>query len=279
MSRLTLLLLCFIVVSTYAQEKRITIDGIIQSEEIEEIELEDIHVFNKNSRKGTISHANGEFEIDVKENDTLLFTGIQFYSREVAITKRIVQQKKLFTVLFLRINELREIELRQHNLDGTLLNDSNKVPDSISKINPEIAGSWIVDFDVVDDFDDVDKVRPPDASGLTNPNIPIGGDIIGLVSWLAKPIAQGIRDLREDRRKSKYLDRVYDQKTSEALVNIEKEFGEGFFTKTLKLEKSQIEPFLKHCESQGIIDLYITDKKIEVIDLMLKERENYLLNN
>ncbi len=266
-------------VSTYAQEKRITINGIIQSEEIEEIELEDIHIFNKNSRKGTISHANGKFEIDVKENDTLLFTGIQFYNREVAITKSNIQQKKLFTVLFLRINELREIELRQHNLDGELLTDSNKVPDSVSKISASLAGPWIVDFDIVDDFDGVDRVRPPDASGLTNPNIPIGGNIIGLVSWLAEPIVQGIRDLREGRRKSKYLDRVYEQKASEALINIEKEFGEEFFTKTLKLQKSQIEPFLKHCEAQGIIDLYITNKKIEVIDLMLKERENYLLNN
>jgi hypothetical protein len=267
------------VANSYAQEKRITIDGIIQSEEIEEIELEDIHIFNKNSRKGTISHANGEFEIDVKENDTLLFTGIQFYSREVPITKIVIQQKKLFTVLFLRINELREIELREHNLDGTLLTDSNKAPDSVSKISTKVSGPWEVDFNVVDDYDAVDRVRPPDAASLTNPNIPVGGNILGLVSFITKPIVQGIKDLREDRRKSKYLDRVYEQQTSEALVNIEKEFGEDFFIKTLKIPKLQIEPFLKHCESLGIIDLYLTDKKIEVIDLMLKERENYVLNN
>lgn len=279
MNRLTLLLLCFIVASSYAQEKRITINGTIQSEEIEEIELEDIHVFNKSSLRGTISHANGEFEIDVKENDTLIFTGIQFYSREVAITRDVIRKEKLFTVLFLRINELREIELREHNLVGSLLSDTNKVPDSVSKISASLAEPWIVDFDVVDDIDGVDRVRPPDATQLTNPNIPVGGNILGLVSLIATPIVKGIRDLREDRRKSKYLDRVYSQKTTEAMVNIEEEFGEEFFTKTLKLPKLQIEPFLKQCEAQGIIDLYITDKKIEVIDLMLKERENYVLNN
>ena len=77
MKRLTLILFCFIVANAFAQEKRIAIEGKILSEEIDEIELEDIHIFNKNSRRGTISHANGDFEIDVKENDTLIFTGIQ----------------------------------------------------------------------------------------------------------------------------------------------------------------------------------------------------------
>lgn len=279
MKRLTLILFCFIVANAFAQEKRIAIEGKILSEEIDEIELEDIHIFNKNSRRGTISHANGDFEIDVKENDTLIFTGIQFYTREVAITSDIIQQEKLFTVLFLRINELREVEVKQHDLDGSILLDVNKVPDSVSKISPNLIGSWVVDFNIVDDLDQVDKVRPPDASVLTNPNIPVGGNILGLIGLLTDPIVKGIKNLNEDKRTSKYKDRVYETKASKALINIQTEFGEDFFTKILKLPKLQIEPFLKYCETKGIVDLYIQDKKIEVIDFMLNESKNYIPNN
>lgn len=274
MHQLSLLLICLIVLKTHSQENRVTINGQIQSEEIE---LQDIHIINKNSGQGTISKANGRFEIDAKLNDTLILTGIQFYSKEVEITSKIIHQKMLETSLFLKINELREIELKQHNLDGTLLSDSKKVPDSISRVNPGLLNpaAWDVNFTIVYDYDNVDRKKPPDASKLTNPNIPVGVDIIGLVKFITEPIINEIKKNRKGKRDIKYTDNLYQTAVKDAKENLHIEFGDLFFTNTLKIPILQIDSYINHCETFGIVDLYAKNKKMEVLDILLRESENY----
>lgn len=267
-------MLCFFVANICAQEKRITIQGKIQSEDLP---LEDIHIFNKNSSRGSISNAKGNFEIPVKENDTLVFSGIQFYTLQFPITNEIIKKKQLVIDLLLQINELREVELKQHNLNGNLLTDRHKVPDSISKVNPQLLqpAAWDVDFTIVDNYDDVDRTRPPDASALTNPNMPVGGNILGLLSYVTEPLLKEIKKIGKEKRDIKYKDMVAKQKTTLAHENIRTEFGDAFFTSTLKIPVLQIDSFLNYCESKGIYDLYTKDKKIEMIDILIKESENY----
>ena len=60
---------------SFAQEKSITISGELVS--FKNI-VSGVHIINLNNKHGTISNDNGEFEIKVSENDTLLISSIEY---------------------------------------------------------------------------------------------------------------------------------------------------------------------------------------------------------
>ena len=65
-------------------QERVTVAGRIQGDSLY---LEDIHILNLSSRQGTISNAYGEFQIPVKLNDTLIFSGLQFHTLGIIVGK------------------------------------------------------------------------------------------------------------------------------------------------------------------------------------------------
>ena len=80
MSKLpTFFLFICTIIQAQTQGKRLTISGRIISDAPS---IENIHILNINSNKGTISNINGNFSIPVKENDTLVISGIQFYKKK-----------------------------------------------------------------------------------------------------------------------------------------------------------------------------------------------------
>ncbi len=68
---------------------------------------------------------------------------------------------------------------------------------------------------------------------------------------------------------------IYEQKIKETPNNMVDELGERFFVETLKIPRTDIDNFLKHCQSKEISDLYIKGRKIEVIDILIKESKIY----
>lgn len=274
MNRLYLILIFLFVVKIQAQDNRYQIKGIITSDSVS---VENIHIINKTSKKGTVSNQFGEFKILAKVNDTLVFSGVQFYTKELKITKKQIESKLISIDLFQKINTLDEVEIKAHDLTGNLFADSKNAKDSIKELNSELSkpGTWSVDFSIIDDMDETDKKRPPDASQLTNPNIPIGGNILGLASFILKPITKEISKIGKTKRELKIKEVNYQIKSKEAPEKIRSDFGDDFFIIQLNISIEKIDAFIKHCISKGIIDLYIKDKKLEIMDLLIKESENF----
>lgn len=269
--RPTLFLFLYVITQTYAQEQRVTISGRIMSDAQSK---ENIHILNKNSGKGTISIVNGDFSIAVKENDTLVFSGIQFYKKEVIIIKEFLNSRKIIVQLFQKINELDEVEIRAHNLSGNLVTDAKNVKDSISPVNPSALDFSMIDFSQPVIYE-VDRTKPPDPTNLTNPNIPVGGDVIGLLSFVLDPLIGEIRKIGKRKRRIKHENYLYKENTKETPNNIVNELGEHFFIEKLNIQRDKIDSFIEHCESKGILDLYIKGRKMEVIDILIKESKNY----
>jgi len=274
MNRLYLILTFLFVVKIQAQDDRYQIKGIITSDSVS---VEDIHIINKTSKKGTVSNQFGEFKIPVKVNDTLIFSGIQFYTKVLQITKKQIESKLISIDLFQKINTLDEVEIKAHDLTGNLFADSKNAKDSIKELNLELSKpeAWSVDFSVVDDNDETDRKRPPDASQLTNPNIPIGGNILGLASFILKPITKELSKIGKNKRELKIKEVNYQIKSIEAPEKIRVDFGDDFFIHQLNIAIDKIDAFIKHCFSKGIIDLYIKDKKLEMMNLLIKESKNF----
>ena len=73
--------------------------------------------------KGTTNTSNGTFEIEAKENDTLLFSSVQYENMTVIITNKIYREKYLKVKLKKDINELPEVLISNISLTGNLTTD------------------------------------------------------------------------------------------------------------------------------------------------------------
>ncbi len=269
-NQLTLLIFFFTVLQFHAQEKRIVISGKINSDALS---VENIHIINKNSGKATISNQYGEFKIPVKMNDTIMLSGIQFYKKEITITKQLIKKKLITIELFQKINELDEVELKAHNLSGNLVTDADSVKDSVSKVNSLALDFSMIDFSkpVILDIDEFSRSRTSSDEQLTPPS----GDILGLLSFILNPLFKEVSKIGTLRRKRKNEERVHQKKIINTPEKIITELGETFFTETLKIPREEITSFISHCKSKGIIDLYIKNRKMEVIDILIKESKIY----
>ena len=110
-----------------AQEP-VLIDGSVESDSVQ---LQDIHVLNMSTRQGTITNQNGQFRVTVSVNDTLIISGIQFHTLGLIVDEKIVEEKTLIIELKPKIEELSEIELKGHDLDGYFYIDTKRLRDSL----------------------------------------------------------------------------------------------------------------------------------------------------
>jgi len=143
MPKKLLLFLCIgFTMHSYSQDKRSNIFGKISSDSLA---IKDVHIFNKNSQKGTISNRYGEFQMPVKEGDSLLISNIQYESQEIVISKVHIQNLQLHISLKSKVNELNEVQIKEHELTGNLINDAKNTKNTLSKV-----GVGALDFSKID---------------------------------------------------------------------------------------------------------------------------------
>lgn len=111
----SVLFLCFFTAST---AQIIWLEGRV----INPDEVENIHVLNTTSRYNAITDQEGKFTIQAKRYDTLVFSGIKYFSKKVVVTDKMYAQKHLTVSLIILLNELDEVFLG-NTLSGDLLKD------------------------------------------------------------------------------------------------------------------------------------------------------------
>lgn len=226
-------------------QERVTVAGRVQGDSIY---VEDIHILNLSSRVGTISNAYGEFQIPVKLNDTVMFSGLQFHSLGIVVGKGVIETKRMNVVLVSKIEELDEVELKGHDLDGFFYVDSKRLNDSLPLMSDEA-----VDFSN-QGYDD------PTSGNYVVPQ----ANILGLLSKI------GTKQRKENQKEQNYQKAL-----KEAPDKIREELGDEFFTKYIGISVTQIRQFIVFCQFKNVLDLYVEGRIMEVIDVMLKEKEAY----
>ena len=103
-----ILLFIFCFARIYSQDKRFLLKGEVR---YDSMAVENVHIINISSNRGSLSNQLGEFHISVKENDTVIFSDIQFLIKEIIITDEIIKNKNLVIFLEPKNNELDEIVL------------------------------------------------------------------------------------------------------------------------------------------------------------------------
>ena len=244
-----LIILLFTTINLSAQEGSVIISGVITSDSLT---LENIHIINLNSKKGTVSNASGKFKIPVKLNDLISFSGVQFSKKELLITKHHLERKKITINLIQKNNELQEVVLENMAVSLGLPNAGKK---PLNKLERNLNAYSQKSTSIV----------------ILEMLLTKGGGIDDLYN-----IISGNR--KRDRKLKKLVDDDKQREIDlEYILKIRNHFQEGFFLKNLKIPKENIDGLIAYCLPKGIVLLFKSERYLEVIDILIQNKEDYLL--
>lgn len=106
-----LILLLFLYSNSPAQE-RIVVNGLVKHVELG---LENVHVKNVSSGKSSVSDAAGNFELSIKEGDTILLSHVGMNDLINFIEKKDLQQPLLIFKMTESSSELREVGVDENS--------------------------------------------------------------------------------------------------------------------------------------------------------------------
>lgn len=229
---LILILICSLQLS--AQENPILIDGRIINDSIA---VENVHVVNITSNKGTLSNDKGEFQIFAKENDTIQFSSIQFVSRKLIINQKHLKNRVLKINLSQKTNVLKEIVIENMAKSLGLPNaDKEPLKPTERKLN----------------------------------YIKKGGNIDKIYAWVSgnkKKLEILQKHLDEDEK-------ISENKLNVQMIR--NHFEDVFFINTLKIPKENIDGLINFCLPKGIVFVFERERYLEVIDLLIQHKDRYL---
>lgn len=247
----SLILLTISTFSLSAQQSRVLILGNINSEEKD---LTSIHIINKTSNKGSISSKNGQFSIWVKNNDTIIFRGIQFESTEKIITKANIDNKSIQVELKTRTNILKEVIVKKPENMAMALNLPNAGKTPLKGVDLKLAYYSQKSTPMV-----ILEMLVGKQGGID--------DLYNIISGNRKKHRK-LKKLIEDDKRLEHDKNV--------LLQIRKHYKDGFFTNTLKIKKEKIDDFIQYCKPKNIITYFDKESYLEVIDVFIKESRLFL---
>lgn len=234
-----------------AQDRTVVLFGKITSDSLS---VENVHIINKSSNRGTISNKNGTFNLTVKENDTIHFSDIQFKTKTVIITKQDLQTESIKVNLFHKTNELEEVVIikRKNMAEGLGLPNAGKTP--LNKLERNLNAYSQESLPIV-----ILATLLGQQGGID--------DIYNIVSGNRK----------KDRKLKKLVDADKDNELKQDNIQIIREhFTDDFFSFTIQIEKDHIDNFIDFCIPKKIEELYKKQRYLEVMDIFIQNKEIYL---
>ena len=235
----------------FSQEDRTLISGTVRSDTLL---IENAHVINKTSNKGSITNQMGQFKISVKEGDTLIVSDIQYQGEILFINARHIKQENLDFNLEVLTNELEEIVVKQYRNMAKELGLPNAGKEPMSKLDRNL-------------------------NAYSQKSTPM----VILQALLFKP--GGIDDIYNIVSGNRKRDRILKKRMNEDILEernksigaqIRAYLKDDFFLKEVKISEELIDPYLRYCMSKGLPRLYREERLIEVIDILLKSKEEFL---
>lgn len=241
-----------------AQDRTVILKGKIVSDSIP---VGNVHVINKTSQRGTLSNDLGVFKIYVKENDTLIFSDIQYVYKIIIINKNHIKSREITIKLFQKNNQLPEVVLENMSKSLDLPNAGKKPLDKLERnLNAYSQKSVPMVF--------IDALLLDPILGLFMERK--GGGIDDIYN-----VVSGNR--KRDRKLKKLIDADKDHVLRlENIQIIREHFTDDFFIKTIKISEDQIDDFIDFCIPLGIEELYKKQRYLEVVDIFIQNKENYL---
>jgi len=237
----------------YSQENRVLISGEIKNDSVP---IENVHIINKSAQKGTITNRIGQFKISVTDKDTLMISDIQFQNKIIIVNQDHLLTKFIEINLLELTNELDEVVVQQFDDMSEELGLPNAGKEPLNKLDRNL-------------------------NHYSQKSTPI----VILEALLFKP--GGIDDIYNIVSGNRKKDRKLKQLIQEDQLNagkleyvkvIRAHFQDDFFTNSVQIEEEYIDTYIYYCLAQDIGSLYDKGRLIEVIDILLKSKEQYFLS-
>lgn len=241
MKRFLPVFLFLVFISVQSQERQ-EIPGKILNDSI----AAPVHVINLSAKKGTIDNGLGEFKIQVKEGDSLLFSSVQFKKKIIQITSRLLMNEFVEVILEEGLTELYEVEL--HDFSGDLSRDISKMeiktPADLGLPMTDKAPPTIVERKI---------------SGMSNPMDPVGV-LYGAISGEKKRLKKARKNnkLKETIEQARFL------------------VPEDFYLNDLSIKEEHIYDFLYFCAEKPEFSSLVKQKKIlELMEFYLRLKDDF----
>ena len=206
------------------------------------VNVEGANVINNTSQIATTTNSEGEFEIEVKLNDKILFSSVQYQIREITITKDILQRNRIVVDVNQKVTALDEVVVTPENREKflDLKEEEFKRFDYSSDKSTR----------VVNVINEQGKLR----NGLNFVN-------------LYKLIANTINN------KSNEESATFNYNLSDLIREV---YDDIFFTKSLGIQKDKINEFLIYCDENFPSKILLKkDKEFELIDFLVKQSKKF----
>ncbi|HEY4618683.1 MAG TPA: hypothetical protein VIH09_10865 [Flavobacterium sp.] len=208
------------------------------------VPVENVIVFNANSKTGTIVNNYGFFTIMAKVNDTLVFSSLAFKSKKIVLSEKEFMMPRFIVKMDVFTNELAEVLILAKK-----------------EVNPISGGTQkYVDREYFDDEKSSPKNRlmPPDGT------IENGMDFVRIY----KDVLKILRKNNPEK-----VDFYQDTSFSELALN---RLNYSFFANTLKLKDDEIKLFLVFCENDSRSrSLMGPNNEFQLIDFLVSKNKEY----
>jgi len=249
----------FFAITATAQES-ILLKGSIEAQDLEGTS---INIINTNLRTGTTSSRNGDFEIRVREGDTLLFSSILYENLKMEITSKIYNNEFLSVSLKEDVNELATVNLNNYHLTGNLAVDSEAIETySFPVLSLNFANVKGARFE-----SDVNDAQSKPANIALGESTGVDGSIkvLNILGAAAKLVGitgdATVRPTPLPRSNPSEIRKLY---------------GDVFFTETLQIDYDYINDFIFYAYDNGLGALVQENKNdLELIEFFMLQSKNY----
>ena len=203
------------------------------------------NVVNTTTQKATISDDNGEYAIEVKMDDELVFTSLQYQIRVVKITKEILQRGRLVIDVNEKVTELDEVVV---------------TPEQHQKFL-DLRAEEFKEFDY-----ERDRSTRVENTLMRQGQLYNGLNFVNVFKALYRLVDKGKSD-----------EKVYSLQPSEVIRQL---YDDTFFTEQLNIEKDKIGLFLVFCDVEIKTKELLEEKSdFEIMDFLVKAGEKFNRKN
>ena len=240
----------FLYFSASGQERTLLQGKILTPDE----EIFALNIINLTSEKGTTNKENGEFEIMVAKNDTLLFSSVQFEVREIVITEEVLKKAFLTVLLVEKIDELGEVSISDISLSGNLNTDLENIP-TLTQADLGFPMS-----DIPRPTSIQRKLKTASNLSTSKPDTPAG----------PKVSLDGI--LNSLNGKTAMLQKAAAMESLSMVVDAGVAAMPGSFFTDLSIPADKIREFVYFCAETGNLSYFLSDsKKLELVEFYQKK--------
>ncbi len=244
MKKIAFILFTIITTTILSQNNQKIISGHIY---LDSIPVQDVHIINKKLDIGTVSNENGKFEILASKNDILIISHLNIEFKEQTITDKNISTKKINIFLDSKNYMLDEVVLERKK--GIFEIDKDILPHNGPIVNAKTLKLPYANS------------KKPDKDNTVEIESGLSVSVVGLINAL-----NGKTKQKKLLRKLKAEDKN--------IKKIRQYFTDGFFVQQLKIKRESINPFIEHCISKGIMNLFYKEKLLELTSVLIDNSKN-----